>query len=742
MLVRGVPVVLVFTVSAAVLAYEVVLMRVFSIAQWHHFAGMILSVALLGFGLSGTLLALWPERLRRWSGWAALGFAVTAPVGLWVAPRIPFSPLMLVWRPTQVGWLAVVYAVLAVPFTCGALAIGAALARAQLENRVGPMYAANLVGSAAGAVLGWWLCWLPMPVPMNEFKALSKTLEMAGARIVETSFHPLGRVDVVECAALRAAPGLSLNYRGVVPTQPVVFVDGEGGGPLLGDLDQTEYLDWLPSALAFAAVPAAERVLVIGVGGGSELVQAARAGARRITGVELHPHVAALVGETARAVGATIVVGEGRSFLRRRHEPFDVIQISLLDSLATAAGGLTAAGESYLYTVEAFREMWARLSDTGLVCVTRWLRVPPRDELRLFATALEALETAGVASGSNHLMFVRGWSTATLLLRRAPFDAVTVDAVRNRATEMGFTVEFAPVGGDEVADTTTDRSDLSEMLATLASGRHAREEFYRKYLFDVRPRSDARPYFFHFFRWGRLPELWRVLGQQWLPFVEWGYVVVWATLVQAFAGSILLLGLPVLVMRRRGTWRRGTGGTALVYFGALGVGFMMVELALLQRCNLFLGHPMYAAVVTIATMLVAAGAGAWCSARVGTRAPWVGGAVAVVVLVYAMGLDWVFARWMASADAMRLMVAVVLVALPAFGMGMMFPLGLSRLSSDWVPWAWGVNGCFSVLGAALEMVIAMDVGFVTVLGVGSICYAVAAWAYTRLPNFAAVHDNP
>lgn len=724
---------LVFVISAAILAYEVVLMRVFSMAQWHHFASMILSVALLGFGLSGTLLALWPQWLRRWRGAAAIGFAVTAPVGLWLAPRIPFSPLLLVWDLTQVGWLATVYAVLAVPFTCGALAIGIALADARAIHRVGSTYAANLTGSAAGAVLGWWLSWLPLPVPMNEFKALPKTLALDGARVVRTSFHPLGRVDVVECAALRVAPGLSLNYRGTVPVQPVIFVDGEGGSARAIDGNNLEYLDWLPSALAYAAVPAAERVLVIGAGGGGELIQAARAGATQITGVELHPHVAALSAETARHIRANVVVGDGRAFLRRNRDRFDVIQISLLDSLATAAGGVAAAGESYLYTVEALREMWERLSETGVVCVTRWLRVPARDELRLFATALEALESAGVARASDHVMFVRGWSTGTLLLRRAPFDDATVTAVRTRADEMGFVVEFAPDRTSEPTLGLLSGNNFSEMLSVLAAGGDGRAQFYRQYLFDVRPRTDSQPYFFHFFRWVGLPELWRQWGQQWLPMVEWGYVVVWATLGQAAVGSVLLMGLPAWVMRRRAVWRGQSGGVVLGYFGALGVGFMMIELALLQRCHLFLGHPLYAAVVTIATMLVAAGVGAMYSKRVGTWVPWVAGAVAILVIFYTFGLDRVFTLGMGGTDVVRWMMTMVLVALPAFGMGMMFPSGLSRIAPHWVPWAWGVNGCFSVLGAALEMIVAMDAGQNAALLVGAGCYGLAAVLYSRLP---------
>jgi hypothetical protein len=672
----------VFVLSAGILAYEVVLMRMFSVALWHHFAAMIISVALLGFGLSGTLLALgWRPRFRP----CAVGFALSAPVCGWLATRVPFNPLLMLWQPREFAGLFAVDLLLAIPFTCGALAIAVALMRGPATKT----YAANLFGSGLGGLAGLALCFLPLPAPMSEYKSLSKTLEMHGAHITHTRYHPLGRVDVVEGPALRAAPGLSVAFDGTVPVEPVVFVDGEGGSPLAQD---GAYLEWLPSAAPYQLGPRAH-VLIIGVGGGSDVLQARRFGATTVTGVELHPRVAALASDNLqRAIPAAtthpagvspatdarshlpfhLVVGDARAFLRRSRERYDLIQISLLDSFATTAAGVSAANENYLYTIEAMREMLAHLSDNGAIAITRWLRLPPRDEWKLANTA---------AAAGAHALFVRGWATGTLLAKRSPFRPDELAGLRRWAEQCAFTVEEAPVG--------------------------------RESLFDVRPATDDRPYFFHFFRWQSAPALLRALGRHSVAVTEWGYIIAVATLAQAALGSAVLIGLPALRARPR--------GAVLVYFASIGLGFMLLEITLLQKFVLILGHPLYAAATVLTTMLVLAGAGALRPMR---DARW------PAAVIIALGVA-------ASLPLPGAVMFALLGALSYF-LGMMFPTGLLRVSPQELPWAWGVNGCFSVIGAALAGVLAMEFGFRAVLLAAAALYAIAVAAWPPLSRAPSV----
>jgi hypothetical protein len=719
-----------FLVSAAIVAAQIVLMRAFSIAQWHHFAAMIISIALLGFGVSGTVLALWRDKiLQKFRASFTISvtfFVISAPICASLAQKIPFTPFLVVWQPRQILYLLAIYLLLVVPFTLGALAIGLALARARDEQRVGAMYAVNLIGSGAGAILGLALCFLPLPVRISEYKGLKTALEMADARTLSTSHHPLGRVDLVESPALRVAPGLSLGYTGVVPRQKVLFVDADGASALVEN--PSEYLEWLPSAAPYALRNLAcrqtgfEKVLVIGVGGGTELQQAIQFGVppRGINGVEMHPRVAELV-------AGRVNVAEGRSFIRRTRERYDLIQISLLDALGASASGIGAANENYLYTVEALDDFLARLADDGILCITRWLKQPPRDNVRLFATAVEALERANVREPSRHLVFVRGWNTGTLLVKRSEFSAEEILRVRNWAGERLLDVDFFHGATERDVNLRNVMDEPTYFLAAQAILFGDREQFFRENLFNVRPATDNRPYFFHFFRWKTAPHLLQTMGKEWVPFVEWGYIVLIATLAQAAMASVLLIGLPIFLAKSRaGNW------SVFAYFTSLGLGFMFLEMVMLQKFTLFLGNPLYSATVVIAAFLFFAGAGASQVGRRVQNARWPALAIAIFAVGYGIGLSAVLKIFLGAGDWARVFLTILLLAPLAFAMGMMFPLGLSRISPQFLPWAWGVNGCFSVIGVVLASVLAMDFGFTAVIFLATALYLCAGATFRRL----------
>jgi hypothetical protein len=709
----------VFFLSAAILAYQIVLMRLLAVAQWHHFAAMIISIALLGFGLSGTLLA---GRAQRWRGGVticAVAFLVSVPLCTWIAQQIPFLPLMLVWQPRQFGWLVAMYLTLLVPFTCGALGIGLALHRAHAEQKVGRVYAVNLLGSGVGAVLGLALCHLPLPAKMSAYKALPATLAMAEARVVRTEHHPLGRLDVVECPALQVAPGLSLAYAGPRPRQQILFVDGDGGSAV--DWGATDYTDWLTAAAPYAARPV-RSALVIGAGGGRDLRTALRHGVSEVTAVEMHPGIAALVAPLFPEVRWEIA--DGRAFIRRTTDRFDLIQISLLDSLGTSATGIGAANETYLYTVTALEEMLGKLTADGMLCLTRWLKTPPRDEVRLFATAVTALERTGIATPGEQILFLRGWVTGTILVKRSPFTPVEIAALRAWAAERLFDVDYFPGVRPGDVNQFNQMPEPSYYRAALEILTGNREEFYRLALFRMRPVTDNQPYLFHVFRWQTVPHLVRTLGRDWVPFVEWGYVVLVATLAQAALASLILLAIP--------WWRGGRSGAVFGYFACLGLGFMFLEVGLLQQFTLFLGNPLYAATIVIATFLIGAGLGA---SQAGQRVHSVRAPVTVIVtcaVAYALWLTPIFGHFFATSEWVRVPVTIGLLAPLTLSLGMMFPLGLARVLPARVPWAWGVNGCCSVLGAGLASVVAMDFGFRAVLMIAAILYAVAGVIFVRL----------
>jgi len=788
------PVIAVALISAAALAYEILLMRLFSIILWHHFAYMIISLALLGYGASGAVLTLAQRAARQrfallFSA-AAAAFGVSAIACFVLAQRVPFNPLEILWDARQPAYLLAVYLLLLLPFLCAGACVCMALSccRGMLSR----IYSFDILGAGAGSLgvvallfvlspadalkligaLGWvaaavaWLeCggprrWpaaalmalaaLPLLLPqawvapvMSPYKELSQTLRIPEARVVEQRSSPLGLVSVVESPriALRHAPGLSLNASAEPPPQLGVFTDGEGLNALTrfdGRRDSLAHLDQITSALPYHLLRH-PRVLVLGAGAGADVLQAHYHGARQIDAVELNPQVVDLVRRRfADYAGgiysgiARVHVAEARGFVAASEQRYDLIQVALLDSFSASSAGLYALSENYLYTVEAVQDDLRHLQPGGLLAITRWVTLPPRDALKLFAAAVVALQRSGVADPGSRLALVRSWKTSTLLVKNGKFSGEDIAAIRAFCTERSFDVAFYPGMRPEEANryNVVERPDLFDgAVALLGPGREA---FLQSYKFHIAPATDDKPHFFHFFKWRSLPELLSLKEQGGLPLLEWGYPVLVATLVQAAVASLLLIGLPLAWVGARqkdSVPLAGSRGRVLVYFLAIGFGFMFIEIAFIQKFVLFLSHPLYAVAVVLFAFLLFAGIGS----RVSKRLPVAAVALAIAVsAAFCLGLlPWLFQHAMGLPDAAKILVSAALIAPLAFFMGMPFPLGLARVEATdarLIAWAWGINGCASVTGAVLATLLAIHVGFTAVVVAALVLYGVAAAA--------------
>jgi len=815
-----------FLVSAGVLAYEVVLVRAFSIGQWYHFAYMVISIALLGFGASGTLLAALARgqsppgtgpaaSQAAGAGWFALFavlFALALPISFALAQKVPFDPFLIVWDRRQWFYLGCYYLVLFVPFFAAATVIGLALITESDESP--RLYFYNLVGSAAGAALAVGLLEVapaerallaigglaggaavlalldlvtlpgerrrrlgavtaltamttltlyfaarPPAVRLSQYKGLSYALNLPEARVLSTRSSAMSRVDVVASPAIRHAPGLSLLAppEAATPPQLGLFVDAETAGAITafaGDTRKLAYLDWMSTAAPYFAREDSRRVCVLGAGGGAGVLLALRHGAQQVDAVELDANVVKLLGETFRDFsgalyarpGVRVHRAEARAFLEAAPGAWDVIDISLVDSFAAAAVGLGAVSESYLYTQEAFETFLRHLGPGGLLAVTRWVRMPPRDELKLLATAIAALERMDLRP-AERLVLVRSWATATLLVKREPFTATELAALRRWAEERLFdTVYFPGIRpGESNRFNVLERDSYAEAVGALLAGSARREEFFRDYAFFLRPATDDRPYFFHFFRWRALPLMLSTVGAAWIPFAEWGYLILVATLAQAALLGVLFIVLPLALLRRHAALGKsipprpppgwGARLPVLVYFLALGIGYLFVEMALIQRLVFFLANPVYAVAVVLAGLLLVSGLGSgWAAKRLregssATRLACLAAlAVGVTAVVYAIGLRAVLNHLLGWPLAARMGIAFA-VMLPLAAMGMPFPLALRHLGrthAELLPWAWAINGCASVVATSLATLLALSAGLVAVLVAAAGCYVAAA----------------
>jgi spermidine synthase len=825
------PLLAVALVSAGALAFEVLLTRLFSIVQWHHFAYMVISIALLGYGASGAFLAVTGNRLRRHVGAAfaagAILFAVSTVASFAVAERLPFNALAVIWEPRQLLYLLVLYLLFALPFFCAATCIGLALVA--FPERIGRTYRYDLVGASLGAIglmlalivlfpdvalkvvalSGFLAAALAISVretgvvrkgravgyataaiaacaalppswtalQLSEYKGLSQTLLVPGVKVLAEEAGLYGLLTVVSSSTIpfRYAPGLSLSNSMQPPAQLGVFTDGDGLTVITafdGRLEPLAYLDQTPAALPYHLLEKPE-VLILGVGGGADVLLALLHRAPRIDAVELNSQLVRLVskrfaefaGRLYEQQGVRIHVAEARSFVAGSRDRYDLIQLPLLDSFATAAAGTHSLSESYIYTIEAFEQYLDHLRPGGYLAITRWLKLPPRDSLRLFATAGSALERRGIGEPGRHLALVRSWNTTTLLVKNGPLTGEDAAAIRRFAEERAFDLGFLPgmSRDEENRFNVLDQHYFFDSAAALLGPQ--RKEFLQHYKFDVAPTTDDRPYFFDFFKWQALPELLerRTLGGAAL--LDWGYAVLVATLVQALVLALVLILTPLLWLGRQGPqaaaaalarWR------IALYFLAIGFAFLFIEIASIQRFVLFLGHPVYAIPVVLCAFLFFAGIGGGFAPRLTARLDALQGlsapralvrftgvdgrcrlvvriqhpalALAVAGIVAATVLHLVAApslfRWlMPLPDTLKIAISLVLIAPLAFFMGLPFPLALVRVAAarpGLVPWAWGINGCASVLSAILAILLAMSLGFSAVLLIAIGLYLVAA----------------
>jgi len=805
--------------SAGVLASEVLLTRLFSIVQVHHFAYMVISIALLGYGASGTFLALFRERLRAHFPTVfavnATLFGLSLVAGFTLAERLPFNAAALIWDPRQLLYLLVFYALFTVPFFCAANCVG--LTFACFPDHIGRVYRYDLLGAGAGALSVVILLFVLFPSPslcvvaalgplaaalaiprrngtrwlvpvtglaalalalasaipgswtklrLSEFKSLSQTLLVPNTEIVAETSSPLGLVTVVRSPMIpfRHAPGLSLVNTQEPPEQLGVFVDGEGPSAITrfdGRREPLRYLDSTTMALPYHLVDR-PKVLTLGAGGGADVLLALYHSASRVDAVELDPNVIRLVTDEFAAFAGGLYArpdvhvhaAEARGFIAGSKSRYDVIQIPLLDSFAASAAGTLSLSESTLYTVEALQIYLRHLEPNGVLAITRWLKLPPRDSLKLFATALTALEQMGVAEPEKRLAVLRSWSTTTLLVKNGAYTEKDLTGIRTFARQRSFDLVYVPGMAPEEANRYNVLSEPYFFDGSTALAGPERASFIERFKFGLRPATDDRPYFFDFFRWRALNELIELRAHGGAALLDWGYLILFATLLQSCVLSVVLILLPLWVWRGApapGRDRR----RVFAYFFTIGFAFFFVEVASIQRFMLFLNHPIYAVAVVLAAFLVFAGLGSGVAPRLARRLErtrrddrqssedsfWMRrltlfsaldlavAMIGVLAIVYLLALPPLFRWLMPLGDASKIAIAIAFIAPLAFWMGMPFPLALDRVSQRLpalVPWAWGINGCASVLSAVLATLLAMNVGFTVVVLLAVALYILAA----------------
>ena len=800
-------------VSCGVIAFEIGLIRVLQYASWYHFAFLVITIALLGFGMSGTILSLWRGYLLRHRQTVlpvlALLTAVSIPLMLQAAQLLPvtgrFLPGLVVG---QLAWWVGYWALLTVPFALGATVIGLALMSA--GKRLTAVYASNLIGSATGAVGVTIVMYFVEPAWLGcvtgavvlaaawriDRRALSAGLVCAGvlAGALLVLLNPpsirvdddkyLAYVDRLEAGGQADQLARAFGPSGVVevfgsdtfhdmafmtddrvpPSMASIVVDGHQAGSLLriDDADQAEALDGTLMALPYGLVPSSPRVLLLDEVGGGNIWLARRKGASSVDIAQSNRVLLDLLagpledegGVVFGLPGVALHLVESRAFLEGTAETFDLIQLAGMESWSAAAGGLEGLNQDHLMTVEGVAAALRRLSPDGILHVSRGIQLPPRDNAKIAATIIAALEQSGIARSfwsarparpGPHIAMVRDFLGVCTMVRSRPWREAEIRRLRDLIAERNLT----PVYFEGITDGELNRPDelpgppgeegdylYHAMLSLLSGDADETAGFFNEWPFDVRPATDDRPFFGNFGKLAALPEFRRVYGAGWLLRSELAFLfVLAAAAVVSFTGLVLIL----LPFGFRSDIRRASGRlTAAVYFLAVGLAYLVLEIAFLSGFQRLLGDPVIGGAATVGGFLLCSGLGSLAANRIAVlpgvslaRLALVPAVMAIPVFTGLILLTLYGGAWPL---ALRLAAALFLIAPLAFAMGLPFPLGLQRFgkrSAALVPWAWGVNGCASVLASPLAMIIAMQWGFTLTAAAAAACYVVAGCAAAR-----------
>jgi hypothetical protein len=762
--------------SVSSLAFEITLIRTFSISLWYHFAFMVISIAMLGLGASGTLLSVFPG-LRDYARIPSyfLLLSVSIPASYLLANAIPLEPARFSWDRIQLFYISLYYLLLAFPFFAFGLVIATAFATMRDYTRY--IYATDLTGAGIGSLLVLWLLSVSNPGSIvfilsslvlvsaficgqkrikaasllffcilqlvlfyhpsyidpniSPYKPLEMALRFPGAEHLKTYNSPFSRVDLLKSPAVRYAPGLSFKYLESLPAQTGISVDA-GTIYAITHIDKASdlaFIEYLPSSLPYE-LSRVHDVLVLEPKGGLSVITADYYKAQTVHKIDSNPVVIKAVrnylkGFSSDIYGRDTDTGLGRSWLTSTDRKYDLIDLSLMGSLPSGSFGFS---EDYRFTVEAFNEYLRHLSPDGLLSLTLFIIPPPRTEFRLLNALASSFEQQGMSGYGKHLAAIRSWGTITIIAKKSELSREDISAIKRFTQDKRFDLVYYPGISEEESNryVKMPSNEYFEAFQRLTDPAE-RVEFNREYLFDINAVYDENPFFHYYLKIRNIRDIYELMGEKWQYFVEEGYLlpVIFLQVVILSSFLILLPGIRI----KQGTQVTLSFLQTLSYFAFLGIGFMFIEISFIQKMILPLEHPSYAAAVVLSSMLISSGLGSLFSQRFRfLRKKRTILVLSLILFLYSLFLPSLMNSLYAYTLKEKI-VSVFFILLPAGClMGIPFPLGLTLLGRhrpDMIPWAWAVNGCFSVLAPLLAIMFALSVGFKMVIITGVLMYLMA-----------------
>jgi hypothetical protein len=829
----------IFLLSVSTLALQALFTRLFSISLWYHFAFMIVSIALLGFGASGTYLSIFisnnsnnekqtntiflknntvnenPKNEKRISlkskynlSLFSFLFSLTTILGYLIFNLVPFDSYRIAWEKIQFLYLFIWYLGLTAPFFFSGVCLGILLSL-KLE-KVHEVYFYNLIGSSIGsffivltipffggeklvliiAGLGIIASILFLPkyntnfkkyklvgfisfiliilliiftpkffqIRMAPQKTLSQLKQFSGSKIILTRWNAFSKVDVIESDKIHSAPGLSLKYPITIPKQMGVTTDGNDISPITfydETKNTTDFLNYLPSCIAYMLKPDS-KVVLLNPNGNLDILSALQHNCKEIVVVEENPILTNLLKEDFKDFSGNIldlpnvkVINEkGRNFISASKQKFDLVFLCLDDSYKAVTAGTYSLGENYKYTVEAIKQYYNHLENDGILCISRWLQLPPSESLKIFSTILASLDELEIKNPNERVVAIRTFSTSFIMVKNGKFSGDEKDKIRDFCDKMGFDlIYYDDIRFDEVnKNIKMVEPHYYEAFSKITSA--SREDFISEYEFDIRPVTDNRPFFFHFFKASHLPKILAFYGKTWLPFGGSGYLILFVLLIFAILLSIILIIIPLIIRSKRfkpkvhkgllssNKFRQGIFRWIIfIYFFSIGIGYLFIEIPLMQKFILYLGHPIYSISTVLFSILFFSGLG---SLYLGKNTKYFSvkiGVLLILILLLLFVSLILLKNLMIYPFYVRLLSCLLILAPIGFLMGAPFPMGIrftSEISSELIPWAWSINGFASVISSIFATIFAISWGFNSVLIMSFFAYLLALISFIIL----------
>ncbi len=781
-----------FLISFSVFLYQVCLLRILSISDFYHFAFLIVSVALLGFGISGSFLYFFINKIsdpRVCYMIFSAGFSVSIILSFLVINLVPFDSFKIAWELKQLFYLFIYYLFLIAPFFFGGCFIGYVFYNLEKPSLT---YFFNLIGSAAGALA--FLALLPVTgktgvillasilgivsliiltskayakifvslsavfvivvlilcifspqiwdIRISPYKSLAAVLRYPDSELVYSSENSSAKIDIVKSENIKSAPGISLKYQDVPPTQLGLTVDADNLSPMTRySKEKLDFLNFLPQSLFFSLKRDYKNILIVEPGGGLDVLASEYLVDANIYVVQNNVLITeALKGDFSSYTGniynrknVTIINDSIRNFSKITDKKFDLIILSLSDSYHPISSGAYSLNENYLYTKESLADLIKITDSKGIVAVTRWVQFPPSENLKILSTFIESIEDTGIKDITDKIFAFRSWSTFTTMFSKTSFSSKEADTLKQKTGSLNYDLVYYEGMKIEEANkyNKLDEPYFHKYFKKILEGNNQqRLSFYDQYYFNIKPASDNNPYFYNFFKFRQVPDIVKYFGKSTQPFGGGGYLILIAALVISIILSALLILFPLRIknikLELKGNY------PYLIYFLSIGLGFFFIELPFIQKFILILGKPAYSLSVILFSIMLFAGIGSFVTSRYRVNINW------VVLLLFGYVILFVFtfmhlSSFMLSRVLWQRFLLTVLLVMPAgFLMGMPFPLGIARAKVEKpniVPWLWAINGCASVIGSIAAVIVSLHLGFLVVIGISGLLYISAMVAY-------------